>query len=133
MAIAGVIVTKPEVLILDEPAAGLDPKGKREFIKLLKDLHASFVKTIVIVSHDMNIISENCSSMAIFSSGSIVKTASPNDIFKDSHLIEQAGLELPVIAELLNSIRQVDSTFDCDLTAQAFIDAFATKYGGIKE
>ena len=60
VAIAGVIVTRPEILVLDEPAAGLDPVGKREFIALLHKLHNSFVKTIVLVSHDMNIVSENC-------------------------------------------------------------------------
>jgi energy-coupling factor transport system ATP-binding protein len=60
VAIAGVIVTRPEVLVLDEPAAGLDPVGKREFIELLKRLHKSFVKTII------KYISPDYSASAIF-------------------------------------------------------------------
>ena len=58
-AIAGVIVTKPEILVLDEPVAGLDPKGKKEFFALLHALHASFVRTVVIVSHDMDNVAEH--------------------------------------------------------------------------
>lgn len=60
VAIAGVIVTKPEILILDEPAAGLDPLGKRELMELLHAIHGSWCKTVVIVSHDMDEIAENC-------------------------------------------------------------------------
>ncbi|MBS1314763.1 MAG: ATP-binding cassette domain-containing protein, partial [Clostridia bacterium] len=53
-AIAGVIVTKPEVLVLDEPVAGLDPQGKRDFFALLHELHRTFVKTVIFISHDMD-------------------------------------------------------------------------------
>lgn len=66
VAIAGVIVTKPEVLILDEPAAGLDPLGKKEVMQLLHAIHGKWCKTIVIVSHDMDEISENCTRAAVF-------------------------------------------------------------------
>ena len=60
VAIAGVIVTKPEILVLDEPAAGLDPLGKREIMQLLHKIHKEWCKTVIIVSHDMDEISENC-------------------------------------------------------------------------
>ncbi|MDE6558075.1 MAG: energy-coupling factor transporter ATPase, partial [Clostridia bacterium] len=60
VAIAGVIVTKPKILVLDEPAAGLDPLGKREIMRLLHSLHGDWCKTVIIVSHDMDEIAENC-------------------------------------------------------------------------
>ena len=60
VAIAGVIVTKPRILVLDEPAAGLDPMGKREMMRLLHSLHGDWCKTVIIVSHDMDEVAENC-------------------------------------------------------------------------
>ena len=71
VAIAGVIVTKPEVLILDEPAAGLDPLGKKELMELLHSIHGRWCRTIVIVSHDMDEIAENCTRAAVFSEGKV--------------------------------------------------------------
>ena len=87
VAIAGVIVSKPEVLILDEPAAGLDPIGKRDFLALLHKLHDSFVKTIIIVSHDMNLVAEHCSKTAVFSHGKIASVGTPKEIFSNYQMI----------------------------------------------
>ena len=80
VAIAGVIVTQPEILVLDEPAAGLDPKGKREFIALLKSLHGNFIKTIIIVSHDMNLVADNCTRTAVFGDGKLLEVGTPKEI-----------------------------------------------------
>ena len=81
VAIAGVIVTKPEVLILDEPAAGLDPLGKKEVMQLLHAIHGKWCKTIVIVSHDMDEISENCTRAAVFADGKVVMEGKPHELF----------------------------------------------------
>lgn len=132
VAIAGVIVTRPEVLVLDEPAAGLDPKGKREFLALLKKLHRSFVKTIVLVSHDMNIIAENCTKAAIFSHGKIVAVGTPKEIFSDSERVEELGLDLPVTAYLESALELAGKKVDSDLTVDGFISAFCAVNGGDK-
>lgn len=71
VAIAGVIVTKPEILVLDEPAAGLDPLGKEEIAALLKKVHSDWCKTVIVVSHDMDEIAESCDRAAVFSDGKI--------------------------------------------------------------
>ncbi|MDE7084401.1 MAG: energy-coupling factor transporter ATPase, partial [Clostridia bacterium] len=71
VAIAGVIVTKPKILVLDEPAAGLDPLGKREIMRLLHSLHGDWCKTVIIVSHDMDEIAENCTRACVVSDGGI--------------------------------------------------------------
>ena len=129
VAIAGVIVSRPEVLVLDEPVAGLDPVGKKEFISLLKKLHASFVKTIILVSHDMNLVSEHCSRVAVFSGGKIIKEGKPQDIFGGEDLgIE--GLLQPATATLTNILHGAGIDIDSDLTIDGFTSAVANKLGG---
>lgn len=122
VAIAGVIVMRPEVLVLDEPAAGLDPVGKREFLKLLKELHSSFVKTIILVSHDMNIVSENCTRAAVFNRGSIHAVGTPKQIFSDHQELIKLGLDLPVTAFLEKTLNESGLKVNSDLTADGFVD-----------
>lgn len=127
-AIAGVIVTRPEVLVLDEPAAGLDPVGKREFISLLKRLHGEFVKTIVIVSHDMNLVAENCTCAAVFSHGQIIAEGTPKDVFERKNAVKE-GLELPVTAYLARELNARGYKISVsDLTVNGFADAVANEF-----
>lgn len=131
-AIAGVIVTEPEILVLDEPAAGLDPVGKREFMNLVHALHRKFVKTVVIVSHDMNLVSENCTRAAVFSHGEIIKTGAPKEIFADERTLENTGLGLPVTAFLEKRLKEKGVYIDSDLTIKDFTDKVAEKFAGVK-
>ena len=127
-AIVGVIVTRPEVLVLDEPAAGLDPVGKREFISLLKRLHGEFVKTIVIVSHDMNLVAENCTRAAVFSHGRIIAEGTPKDVFERENAVKE-GLELPVTAYLARELNARGYKISVsDLTVNGFADAVANEF-----
>lgn len=125
VAIAGVIVTRPEVLVLDEPAAGLDPVGKREFIRLLHTIHQSFVKTIIIVSHDMDLVSENCTRAVVFSKGKIVLEGTPKEIFSDGKRVEELGLDIPVTAYLTEALKGKGIIVDSDLTVDDFINKLA--------
>ncbi len=127
VAIAGVIVTEPEILVLDEPVAGLDPQGKKEFIELLHKLHSQFVKTIIIVSHDMNLVAENCTKVAVFSDGSIIRQGTPKEVFSDAQILIDKGLDLPLTAMLTQSL---GDNFDNDFTLDGFIDKVASKLGG---
>lgn len=122
VAIAGVIVAKPEILVLDEPAAGLDPKGKREFLELLQRLHNDFVKTVIIVSHDMNLVSEYCTSAAVFSGGEILATGTPKEIFSNAKLIKDSGLDLPLTAHLTERLKERGVKVDSDFTVDDFTD-----------
>ena len=120
VAIAGVIAVKPEVLVLDEPCAGLDPAGKTEFWALLKKLHKSFAKTIIVVSHDMNDVCENCEEVALFDGGKIEFSGKVKDLFTDKNraAIERSGLELPVTAYIANELGlNID-----DYTIEGFAD-----------
>ena len=133
VAIAGVIATKPEILVLDEPVAGLDPQGKREFINLLHDLHKSFVKTIILVSHDMDLVAENCSKCAIFSHGKIVCQGTPKEIFNDEQSLSTMGLSLPLTAYLEQKLKEEGVKVNSDLTVADFIKSVLQEYKGVKE
>ncbi len=126
VAIAGVIAVKPEVLVLDEPVAGLDPKGKKDFLNLLHTLHASFVKTIIIVSHDMNVVAENCNQMAVFSHGKLYANGSPKEIFSRYDEVCSLGLNLPITAYLTKTLAENGLNVDNDFTEQSFIDGVVT-------
>ena len=130
VAIAGVIVTRPEVLVLDEPAAGLDPVGKREFIKLLKEIHKTFVKTIIIVSHDMDLVAENCSRAIILKKGKIALEGTPNEIFSNAEKIKELGLDLPVTAKLTNALKEKGIILNGELTVNGFVESLVKALKG---
>lgn len=121
VAIAGVIVTKPQILVLDEPAAGLDPLGKREVMATLHKIHGDWCKTVIIVSHDMDEIAENCNRAAVFSEGKAVALGEPKKIFKDVEAMEKLGLDVPFVAKLVESLRKKGVEISCDYTQADFI------------
>ncbi len=130
VAIAGVIVTKPEILILDEPAAGLDPLGKKEIMDLLHHIHGGWCKTVVIVSHDMDEIAENCTRAAVFSEGRVVMEDTPAEIFKRSDELLALGLDIPVTAKCARLLKEKGIVIDTDFTCDDFIAKTLALYGG---
>lgn len=125
VAIAGVIVTRPEVLVLDEPAAGLDPVGKREIMELLHKLHREWCKTVVVVSHDMDEISENCTRAAVFAEGSVKYVLPPHELFRKRDELRTLGLDIPLTARLLEKLERAGVSVDCDFTVEDFIAKIA--------
>lgn len=128
VAIAGVIVTKPEVLILDEPLAGLDPQGKTELTSLLHSLHERDVKTIVIVSHDMDDVCENCTKAAVFSSGKIIDCAPPERLFKNPQVLAEKGVEEPVTVYLSSMLEKIGVSLNTDYKTDDFINKLTEFY-----
>ncbi len=129
VAIAGVLVTRPEILVLDEPVAGLDPRGKEELLSLLHAVHKDFVKTIIIVSHDMDIVSEHCNKVAVMNGGKVVAFGTPKEVFSNKDAILEAGLELPLTAYLTERLSSVGVNIDSDLTEQDFIAKLLQEVG----
>ena len=121
VAIAGVIVTKPEILVLDEPAAGLDPLGKRSVMQLLHNIHKDWCKTVIIVSHDMDEIAENCNRAAIFSDGKILAVDTPKALFESADITAAAGLDVPFTAKALTALKDRGVCLQCDLTVKDFV------------
>ena len=122
VAIAGVIVTKPEVLILDEPAAGLDPLGKQELMELLHRIHGGWCKTVVIVAHDMDEIAENCTRAAVFSEGRVAMEGTPAEIFARSEELFALGLDVPVTARCALLLKERGIGIETDYTCRDFAD-----------
>ena len=118
------------MLVLDEPAAGLDPVGKKEFLSLLHTLHGLFVKTIILVSHDMNLVSENCTRAAIFAHGKVVACGTPKEIFIDYDVLKDLGLDIPLTAYLTKKLAKNGVEIDSDLTVDGFISALKARYAG---
>ncbi len=121
-AIAGVIVTKPEILVLDEPAAGLDPLGKEEIMALLHKIHADWCKTVIIVSHDMDEIAENCTGTAVFAEGKVVAMTDPKQLFENASLLEGLGLDVPFAAKVASALKERGFPLACNYTAGDLAD-----------
>ena len=130
VAIAGVIVTKPEILVLDEPAAGLDPLGKREIMQLLHKIHKEWCKTVIIVSHDMDEISENCSRAAVFSGGRVIASAPPSELFLSPDRLTALGLDVPFTAKVTEFLAGRGIKILSDFTCRAFVEK-VSEYAGI--
>ncbi|MBR2320586.1 MAG: ATP-binding cassette domain-containing protein, partial [Clostridia bacterium] len=122
VAIAGVIVTKPEILVLDEPAAGLDPLGKEEIMGLLHKIHNDWCKTVIVVSHDMDEIAENCTRAAIFSEGKVLNVAEPKHLFADIEALHKKGLDVPFTAKLTRALADCGMKVDNNFTTVDFIE-----------
>ena len=127
VAIAGVIVTKPEILVLDEPAAGLDPLGKEEVMNLLHKIHQKWCKTVVIVSHDMDEISENCNRAAVFSGGKVVLCDAPKKVFRESETLQSLGLDVPFTARVAAELNKRGIEISCDFTVADFVEKILEK------
>ncbi len=127
VAIAGVLISKPEILILDEPAAGLDPNGKLAIMELLHKLHKSWCKTIIIISHDMDEIAENCNTVAVFHHGQVLRSGSPKEVFQETELLQSLGLDIPTTAKLVLQLKKQNIDVDCDLTMKDFIGKIQEK------
>jgi len=105
VAIAGVLAMQPEILVLDEPTAGLDPRGKREILDLVKKLNKESGMTIIMVNHDMNEAAEYADRIAVFYDGELVKCLPPEEMFDEEDLLRRVGLEIPQMAILRNVLR----------------------------
>ena len=105
-AIAGVVAMKPQTLILDEPAAGLDPRGREEILSLIRRIHENGARTLIMVSHSMTDVSRLCSRILVLSHGSLVADGTPKEVFSDTTAIREAGLELPECARLAERLRE---------------------------
>ncbi len=132
VAIAGVIVTRPHILILDEPAAGLDPKGKKEIMELLHKLHREWCKTVIIVSHDMDEVAENCTRVAVISGGEVFACDSPANLFTRASELSALGLDVPLTAKISTYLGQNGIIIRGACTVKEFSDKVIEIYEGGK-
>lgn len=106
VAIAGVLAMRPEVLILDEPTAGLDPKGKEELLNMLKKLHEKEQMTIILVSHSMEDVAEYAERILVMDKGRIVFDDVPKEVFAHKEELEEMGLGIPEISHVMQELEK---------------------------
>lgn len=105
IAIAGIIAMEPECLVLDEPTAMLDPKGRREIISTLHKLNKEKGITVILITHYME-EAENADRVLVMNDGEIIKDSTPKEVFMDVELLKSVGLDVPQTTELLYSLQK---------------------------
>jgi len=111
VALAGVIAMRPKVLILDEPTAGLDPRGKSEIMALIHKLKEQ-CPTIIMVSHNMDEIAENCDRIAVLSHGTVEFVLPPKELFRNYEKLKELRLDIPTATKIANGL--ADKGWDID-------------------
>jgi len=105
VAIAGVLAMNPSILILDEPAAGLDPAGRRSMLELIRGIHESGV-TVVMVSHSMDDVGKYCSRLYVLNHGKVALEGKPAEVFMHGEELREIGLDVPECAKLAAVLRE---------------------------
>ena len=128
VAIAGVLVMEPELIILDEPTAGLDPMGANEILVMLKKINQEKGTTIIIATHEMDIVPLYCTSAYVLDKGRVVMQGSPEEIFCRAEELRQYDLRLPRIAHLMEILIKYDN-----MAVDESIDTISKARKAIKE
>ncbi len=106
VALAGVIVMKPQYLILDEPAAGLDPVGRRKIFSYIKKLQTEQGITIALVSHSMEDMADYADNLIVMDEGVVVTEDTPENVFRKTEMLEKLGLAVPQISKVWEILRK---------------------------
>ena len=113
-AIAGVLAMKPQVLILDEPTAGLDPKGRDEILDYIKKLHDEMKITVILVSHSMEDVAKYVERIIVMNKGELVYDDTPKTIFRHYKELEKIGLAAPEVTYIMNDLKKAGFQVDTD-------------------
>jgi cobalt/nickel transport system ATP-binding protein len=132
VAIAGVIAMKPEIMVLDEPTAGLDPQGCAEIIEILDELNAEG-KTIIFSTHDVDLAAKWADSIYILHEGRMKRHGSPSQIFADHTMISETGLRLPAFVQTFRELKlRGISGGDSPLTMLNFVESVSKPFDVLK-
>ena len=126
VAIAGVMAMEPEVLILDEPTAGLDPRGRESILQMLREYHERRGSTVVLVSHSMEEIARNAQRIIVLSGGGVCMEGTPAEVFARADELEAVGLDVPQSTKIAAALRRrgmavEGSIFTVDALARAIL------------
>lgn len=133
VAIAGVLAMKPQVLILDEPTAGLDPNGKEEILNLIMRLKETITPTIIMIGHDIDELSRYVKRLVVLNDGKLVYDESPKELFKKEESLKEMGLNIPVACRIKNHLSKKGINMDDVANEEDFIEAYMKIYkGGVK-
>lgn len=116
VAIAGVLAMKPEVLILDEPTAGLDPKGRDEILDLILAMHKERKMTVILVSHSMEDVAKYVQRIIVMHEGSVMYDGTPREVFGHYRQLEEVGLAAPQVTYLMHELKEQGLPADIEAT-----------------
>ncbi|NLU09371.1 MAG: energy-coupling factor transporter ATPase [Tepidanaerobacter acetatoxydans] len=128
VAIAGVLAMKPEILILDEPTAGLDPRGRDEILEEIVTLKQKQKLTVILVSHSMEDVAKLVDKLAVMYRGQIVSQGTPREIFQDYEGLVEKGLGIPQITELMIKLKERGKNISTDILTVDEARAEITKH-----
>ena len=131
VAIAGVIAMEPTTLILDEPTAGLDPKGRDDILGQIRKLHKDYNMTVIIVSHSMEDVANIAEKVIVMNHGKVALEGTPAEVFKEVDKLESIGLAVPQVTYLIRNLRAKgfdisDSIFTIEEAKRAILSIFAS-------
>ncbi len=130
VAIAGIMAMRPEVLVLDEPAAGLDPQGRRDIFGGIRAYNRQTGSTVLIVSHSMEDMAQYCDDVAVMAHAHLLMAGTRDEVFARADELEAVGLDIPVITRLSVLLRQGGMPLDTGLyTLEAAEAALAQAFG----
>ena len=131
VAIAGVLAMNPKILVLDEPAAGLDPMGRREILDLISKIQKEQNITVILVSHSMEDVAEYVERIIVMNDGAVALDGTPREIFSQAEQLEGMGLDVPEITKLFIRLKKEG----CDVPTDVFTpeEAFACLTGTMRQ
>lgn len=123
VAIAGILASDPDILVLDEPTVGLDPIAKKELLQLLKKINQEYHKTIIMITHDMDVVGEYVKRVVVLKQGNIMYDGCKENLFRNEELVDNCNLDFPTIVKLLKNLKE---TLNIDIDEYQFCldDAF---------
>lgn len=128
VAIAGVIAMEPQVLVLDEPTAGLDPAGVRDLVGFVNGLSRRYGMTVIFSTHDVSLVPEMADLVYVMDRGRVVASGTCREIFARADMLSSARLEAPVIPRLIGALREegieISMAYTFEEAREAFLDAF---------
>ena len=131
IAIAGVMAMEPEVLVLDEPMAGLDPAGCREILKNIAEYRAATGSTVILVTHDMNVAAREAERLIVMRHGSVALDGTPEKVFSRPEELREMGLDIPGAAALAEALRARGVALEGSIyTPRQLVKALLERKGG---
>ncbi|KAA8456949.1 energy-coupling factor transporter ATPase [Weissella paramesenteroides] len=130
VAIAGVIAMEPDLLILDEPTAGLDPQGQRELMTLFTDLQKERQITVVLITHQMEYVAQYADHVVVFEHGTVVKSGSPATIFADENWLHEKQLDVPAAKQFADALAEKGVQLHDVLDINQLADQLAARLNG---
>ena len=121
-AIAGVLAMQPDVLILDEPVAGLDPRGRDEILSQIIHMHKELKITVILVSHSMDDVARLSQRVFVMNQGELACVGTPPEVFSQGDLLESIGLDVPQISKLMGKLGLPKSIFSVEEAVKVILD-----------